>query len=108
MSLVAQVRPLTDGTELLSMWCPACDDLHQITIRGGGAWEWDGNLEAPTVSPSILVTGGASDRRCHSFLKAGVWQFLTDSTHALAGQTSPMAPLPDWLVREAAPEGEPS
>lgn len=92
------------------MWCPGCDDLHEIRI---GEWSWDGSLEAPAVSPSILVTMEvpslpALARRCHSFLRAGVWEFLSDSTHALAGQSVPMVPMPDWLTREARTEGEPS
>lgn len=35
---------------------------------------------------------------CHSFVQSGQWQFLTDSAHALAGQTVDMVPLPDWFV----------
>jgi len=100
---VAQMRTwaTSENHQVLQMWCPGCDDLHQIHVKGDGAWEWDGNLEAPTVSPSILVQRGnrEGDRRCHSFLKAGVWQFLGDCTHALAGQSVPMVPLPDWLIR---------
>jgi hypothetical protein len=34
---------------------------------------------------------------CHSFLKNGVWEFLGDCAHPLAGQNVPMMPLPDWL-----------
>lgn len=36
---------------------------------------------------------------CHSFLHAGQWQFLSDSAHELAGQTVPMEPLPDFLMK---------
>lgn len=35
---------------------------------------------------------------CHSFLKRGKWEFLSDSAHSLAGKTVDMVPLPDWLV----------
>lgn len=35
---------------------------------------------------------------CHSFIREGHWQFLTDSAHALAGQTVPMEPVPDWIM----------
>lgn len=101
-SPIAQLRTwaTSEGYQVLQMWCPGCDDLHQINVKGHGAWEWDGNLEAPTVSPSILVQRGnqAGDRRCHSFLKGGVWQFLGDCTHALANQTAAMVPLPEWLI----------
>lgn len=36
---------------------------------------------------------------CHSFIVNGQWQFLGDCAHALAGQTVPMVPVPDWLIR---------
>ena len=36
------------------------------------AWQWDGNREAPTLSPSILVHGGKGQSdRWHGFLRAG-------------------------------------
>lgn len=91
--------------EHVQFWCPGCDHLHQIvTWRAGGGdvWTWDGNQDRPTVSPSILVTGGSGDLTCHSFLRDGRWEFLADSTHALAGQTVDMVPLPEWLVRDDA------
>ena len=126
------------------MWCPGCEMAHRPQIVGedgsvpdGPVWEWDGNLDAPTFSPSLLVhhsahlcgTGvvhyeacpdsEACDRPghylspdgpahvqfcerwgdCHSFIRAGRWEFLPDCAHALAGQTVAMVPLPDWLTR---------
>jgi hypothetical protein len=102
----------------LWLWCPGCDDSHRITIGVPDAWTWDGNEHAPTISPSILVHGvqWARDSKllrrghpdvptggqtaCHSFVVAGVWQFLGDSTHALAGAHVPMVELPDWLTAE--------
>lgn len=90
-------------------WCPGCDSLHQFRTKHAGGeslgptWGWDGNLEAPTFAPSYLTWTGDRNNPtscCHSFLTAGVWNFLGDSTHALAGQQVPMVPLPDWLVTE--------
>lgn len=80
----------------LIMWCPGCDDLHQIRI-GPDGWTYDGNTSAPTISPSILVQYGprAGDWRCHSFIRDGRWEFLPDCTHALAGQIVPMVPIPE-------------
>jgi hypothetical protein len=139
-------------------FCPGCKMSHPFTIDNGGmtrssgdprpTWEWDGNLESPTFSPSMLVyssvrvcldnhqvepcvdhdkCGEKSHRilnyyevvdetewtyghevstedhvcrwgNCHSFLRAGVWEFLSDSAHSLAGQNVPMVPLPDFLM----------
>lgn len=96
----------------LLLWCPGCNDLHSVSFVGeNGAvpkvcWEFDGNVEAPTVSPSLLITaryGGEGpdgyDLRCHSFIRGGRWEFLTDCTHTLAGQTVDLPPLPDWVVQ---------
>lgn len=98
------VRVGTNGTapgRALWFWCPGCDDAHRITVDHPDGWTWDGNEQAPTISPSILTWRDWGDkRRCHSFIRAGRWEFLTDSTHALAGQTVPMVPLPDWLTDE--------
>lgn len=85
-------------------WCPGCDMQHMVNVIGedGSAasvtWDWDGSVEAPTFSPSILLTGGSKDVRCHSFIRSGRWEFLGDCSHSLAGQTVDMVPLPDWLV----------
>jgi hypothetical protein len=138
-------------------WCPGCDRLHPFRLAPGNErgvfWEWDGDLERPTFSPSLLcyssvhlcegehepvvcedpncesrthtlgaiVDGvllwkfpggfpeGAEQVRahqaphtrepafgpCHSFLRAGRWEFLSDSAHHLAGQTVDMVPLPE-------------
>jgi hypothetical protein len=59
----------------------------------GARWSFDGNLEAPTFSPSILVNPGlpsGAKGRCHSFIRAGRIEFLGDCGHPLAGQTVPM------------------
>lgn len=75
------------------VWCPACDSPHSFDER----WTFDGNHERPTFSPSMLVRWrdpeGGVQHVCHSFLRAGVWQFLDDCTHALRGVT---AQAPDW------------
>lgn len=86
------------------MWCPGCDEAHVIN----DTWQFDGNMERPTFSPSILTYSGhyapgfkpGSDcwctyydkhpdkewhfecRRCHSFVRDGQWQFLDDCSHS--------------------------
>lgn len=148
-------------------WCPGCEQAHPFTVeifndysdRPNGeqkpVWEWNGDEESPTFSPSLLChysvhlcppeyvhyeecTAPAGEcgrnghailnddlsshhidqpdpsRRilghhlphvvdpaygnCHSFLRNGVWEFLGDSAHHLAGQNVPMVPLPDYLL----------
>lgn len=76
--------------------CLGCGHLHQIadkTYTGPGAkWEFDGNLDQPTFSPSYLLWCDDPETKqrlktCHSFIKEGKIQYLDDCTHHLKGQT---------------------
>lgn len=85
--------------------CPGCKTAHTVNTNPGG-WGFSGSVEAPTFTPSVLVTHPAhpdateefkewrTERRCHSFVTDGRIQFLSDCTHELAGQT---VDLPDWI-----------
>ena len=106
-----KLKATTDGG--LVYLCP-CGDHHRVTA----AWGFNGDMERPTFTPSVLVRSGhyAPGARsedcwctynkehpddaapftcyvCHSFVTDGQVHFLSDCTHALAGQT---VPLPDW------------
>ena len=88
---------------VLLFHCPGCECTHQVTVGEGPGprWGYNGNPDAPTFTPSVLVTyngpdagvGGAPHAVCHSFVTDGRIQFLSDCTHALAGQT---VDLPDY------------
>ena len=79
-----------------TFYCQGCHSDHGIWItkrnRKGAIWIFDGNLDKPTISPSINC--GCDDHqvnyRCHFFIKAGMIEFLSDCTHSLAGQTVEM------------------
>lgn len=69
----------TTGREhaCLEFICPCgCGTVHALSIRRAGlterpSWEWDGNVEKPTLSPSIACT---TPCKWHGFLKAGVFE----------------------------------
>jgi len=89
-------QTLPDGTPYKST------GLHMLpvnTTAKSPSWTWDGNLEAPTLSPSIL-TGRGSPNICHSFLRVGVFEYLGDCTHKYANQQVPIPDLPDWILHE--------
>lgn len=82
--------------------CPGCGTFHGATTEGkngsGAQWSFNGSEESPTLSPSLLVKWLRSDGStvqgvCHSFVRNGSIEFLSDCTHSLAGQT---VPLPPW------------
>lgn len=114
-----------DGSRHLVFWCPGCNETHSPVVNRGSnparaQWDWNGDRDKPTLSPSILVrfkrritddehrrilSGervDIPDQVCHSFVRDGLIQFLDDCTHALAGKT---IALPQWPI-ESLDEGE--
>lgn len=108
MTAVAKLAVRSGEQSLVNFWCPGCDDAHTINTN---TWTWNGDLERPTFTPSVLVGGVQWDPEygfhkpnhnvapgapivCHSFVTDGRIQFLGDCTHSLAGQTVPLPPWP--------------
>jgi hypothetical protein len=63
-----------------------------VILKGNRAgthcWSWNGDVENPTLKPSILTRTGADfEVICHSWVNDGKVQFLGDCSHELAGQT---------------------
>ena len=97
----------SDRTHCYVFWCPGCDKPHPYRVaREGGegpnvpVWGFNGSLESPTFTPSLLVfptpvepDGFQYQKRCHLFLTDGQISYCSDSEHALAGKT---VPCPDW------------
>lgn len=98
----------------IAFWCPGCDAPVALPVEGPRGWQWDGDVERPTLAPSVLRTGIARmtdeqhkqylatgalpprvPTRCHLFLRAGRIEFLSDCSHALAGQTVDLPPWPE-------------
>ncbi|TGD82861.1 DUF6527 family protein [Hymenobacter wooponensis] len=116
------LKPIENDPGVYRFNCPGCNHDHYVntvTANGNGAkWSYNGNPERPTFSPSLLIRSGHfipgySGRCwcdynrehpddpapasvccyiCHSFVRDGQIQFLSDCTHALAGQTVPLQP----------------
>jgi hypothetical protein len=83
------------GGKLYVFHCPGCGygHLFEIDCPNGNGWAWNGSLDKPTFTPSLLVGKDLPELRCHSFVTGGRIQFLGDCFHALAGQT---VDIPDW------------
>ena len=106
------LRPIThdDGLIGYNVICPGCRTFEVkhlacrhmfLTVPFGAhpVWEFDGNMERPTFSPSLLMKSDwwnpeteAFDiqLQCHFFLRDGIFEYLDDCNHKLAGQNVPM------------------
>lgn len=108
-----KVRRCDNGTRWVFR-CPGCRENHYFDQ----GWSFNGDLDKPTISPSLLVRSGhyidgfsksgqcwctwrGPDGKpapfkcfqCHSFVRDGMIQFLDDCTHELKGQT---VEIPEW------------
>lgn len=78
-----------DEEKAVAFRCPGCNGVHVCFVNGNrntinATWTWNGSMDSPTFSPSILRSEGI---RCHSFVREGHIEFLDDSQHELAGRT---------------------
>jgi hypothetical protein len=75
------------------VFCPGCGNHHVLRTEAPEGhrpiWTWNGSMEAPTFSPSLLVAPGTA-HQCHSFIRDGVWEYLDDCHHSMKGQKVPM------------------
>jgi hypothetical protein len=82
-----------EGLPDLYFYCPGCKCDHGVWVNphsnGGAKWDWNGSLDKPTFTPSLLVRSG-ENTICHSFITDGRIGYLSDCTHELAGQNIEM------------------
>lgn len=94
---MAAVEKVEGAPGLYIVDCPGCKMSHQIHTEGAVKWTFNGDMQKPTFSPSLLVRYTWGEERtknvCHSFIRNGVWQFLNDCTHELAGKNVPMTDI---------------
>ena len=87
----------------LDALCPACGFEHSFAVdlvghghRERDIWKFNGDYDKPTFSPSMFHNRNhfATEHHpiCHSFLEDGVWRYLPDCSHEMAGQRVLMVP----------------
>jgi hypothetical protein len=82
-----------DRTDYM-FFCPGCGWPHSFPTP---RWKFDGNIEAPTFSPSLRLSiqrGGNDATVCHLILAKGQITYCADCEHAMKGQTVAMADMP--------------
>jgi hypothetical protein len=78
--------------------CPAsiCGTV-RVPLQGEPHWNWNGSLDAPTLTPSVRITWDWGEppnhvhNCCHFNITDGSIQFHGDCTHELKGKTIAMA-----------------
>ena len=83
-------------------YCPACGETHHYNgLKMNGEpllWEFNGNVEKPSFTPSLRITGVHRETGqpscCHLYVTDGAIHFCGDCSHGMSGQTVPMVDMP--------------
>lgn len=82
--------------------CEGCGIEHVIWTGKAGypVWDFNGDIESPTFSPSHFCEYEWGEERkqvrCHSFIRNGNIEYLSDCTHSLAGKTIRLRDVEVW------------
>ena len=73
-------------------FCPGCKCYHSFETEGNRDhnWQFNGDIEKPTFTPSLKVTMYNPKRVCHLSVQGGKIKYLSDCYHSLAEQTIEM------------------
>lgn len=85
--------------DLIIFHCPGCKTEHPFIINSKSRpnWNWNGDFEKPTFSPSLLCNPSMPEHRCHLFLTDGKIHYLDDCHHELKNQVVDLPELnEDW------------
>jgi hypothetical protein len=65
-------------------------------------WSWNGDLEKPTLKPSILIQKSWKENsiRVHLFLNEGICKFLDDCNDGNANKELELLDLPEWVLKD--------
>lgn len=99
-----KLSPIEENDQIVGYFfdCPGCQGGHAVHIKphknpvSGASWDYNGNINKPSFTPSILSKVSFSQGSnkpegiCHIYVTNGQIQFLSDCTHSLAGKTVDM------------------
>jgi hypothetical protein len=84
------------GSTYIYHYCVPCKHCHQYQVP---RWTFNGNIEAPSFSPSMRefyrAKDGGEKTLCHYFLTDGIMKYCGDSPHDMAGKEMPLADIPE-------------
>lgn len=80
------------GEQNVWYYCPGCKHLHGVPSE---RWHWNGNLESPSLSPSVRHyipehDGIPEKTICHYHVRNGMIEYCGDCVHDLSGKSVDM------------------
>jgi hypothetical protein len=102
MAKIKEILPDMPQHHQFLYWCEGCGYEHAFALKSeGGHHSFNGDLNNPTVSPS-LVDNFSAGRMCHSFINEGKIKYLGDCTHHLAIKTVELLDCDEMMASRTA------
>lgn len=79
----------------LTFRCPGCKQYHTVDINPGTVWNFNGDVDSPTIFPHITVKTHSGATLCHCSVESGKVRYFPDSKHTLSGQHVELPELED-------------
>lgn len=91
-----KIKVVTYYDKTVHHWykCPGCGYEHAFSAE---RHVFNGDLNNPTVTPSLLQSNPQQHHTCHSYITDGKIKFLDDCWHELRGKT---VELPEYTEEE--------
>lgn len=95
MVVLRLIKSDDDQYHSLGFRCPGCKCFHYYRVKGktGPVWQWNGDPEKPTFTPSLLYHATEASPKCHIYLTNGIVSFLDDCGHELKGTQYTLPPV---------------
>jgi hypothetical protein len=98
-----KLRPQTYEGQIVGycFWCTACLEPHSFRIAYYAAapnadlWEFNGNLDSPTFTPSLRLKKAGLAPECHVNVTDGIIEYHLDCGHSYAGKKIPLEDFPE-------------
>lgn len=78
---------MSGNNRVYVFFCPGCLHDHAYEVP---RWEWNGSLDKPTFTPSLMNNANYPESRCHLAVTDGVIHFYDDCHHDMKGKDIPM------------------
>lgn len=101
MSKVINTFKDQDEEKHISFYCTGCHKRHWIPTAGPKAWQFNGDYEKPTITPSIMVNRGRTNpkvHQCHVQITDGWISFYEDCSHDRAGKKFELEDSSLWVL----------
>jgi hypothetical protein len=102
MKLKKYTNNENDSYYVIVFYCPACGRCHPYSLgepkQGRPVWNFNGNWESPTFTPSLRVLHPYGATECHVNITDGYIYYHSDCPHSYANKVVPLQDITEEIL----------